>query len=144
MRFWQTSLQDDLDRAVVACQDALRSTPADHPGRAARLNNLGVALKTRFGRTGDAADLDNAIDVAQQSVDATRVDHTDLAGHLKISAGNFAPAPGPEISSELLMPSGPRQGSSQHRRSSGPRRRSRGRSARRMPAICIRPSVDLR
>ena len=60
-------------------QRILTATPADHPDRAGRLSNLGVALQTRFGRTGAAADLDAAIAAGRQAVDATPADHPGRA-----------------------------------------------------------------
>ena len=46
----------------------MAATPADHPDRAVYLSNLGLALWTRFERTGDRADLDAAIDAGRQAV----------------------------------------------------------------------------
>ena len=51
-----------LDAAIDLLGQAVAATPADHPGRAAMLTNLGVALRTRFERTGDRTDLDAAVD----------------------------------------------------------------------------------
>ena len=68
-----------------------RSTPAGRRWRPARpatptapctLSNLGLALRTRFERTGDRADLDAAIDAGQQAVAASPADHPDRAGYL--------------------------------------------------------------
>ena len=46
------------------------------------LSNLGVALRTRFERTGDQADLDEAVTAGRHAVAATPPDHPDRAGRL--------------------------------------------------------------
>jgi len=48
----------DPEAAVQAVQQAIDSTPEDHPDRAMYLNNLGNELKSRYARTGDIADLE--------------------------------------------------------------------------------------
>ena len=68
-----------LNTAIDLLRQAVAASPADHPGRAAMLSNLGIALQTRFERTGDRADLDAAIDAGQQAVAASPADHPDRA-----------------------------------------------------------------
>jgi Tetratricopeptide repeat len=58
---------DDLGRAIVTNQQAVESTPIDHPDRAGRLNDLGIALRSRFERTGSKDDLDRAISTIEQA-----------------------------------------------------------------------------
>ena len=43
-RFERTGSMDDLDRAITTNEQAVASTPDDHPNRAMYLNNLGIAL----------------------------------------------------------------------------------------------------
>ena len=62
---------DDLDRAIATNEQAVESTPVDHPNRAGTLNNLGTALQSRFERTGSMDDLDRAIVTNEQ---ASRID----------------------------------------------------------------------
>ena len=71
---------DDLDRAIVTNEQAVESTPDDHPDRAMYLNNLGSALQSRFERTGSMDDLDRAIVTNEQAVESTPDDHPDRAG----------------------------------------------------------------
>jgi hypothetical protein len=49
-----------VGRAIGWLRRAVALTPADHPDRAGRLSNLGLALRTRYGRTGATADLHEA------------------------------------------------------------------------------------
>jgi hypothetical protein len=49
-----------LDVAILVLEQALAGTFADHPDRAGRLSNLGLALRLRAYRTGSRADLDRA------------------------------------------------------------------------------------
>jgi protein involved in temperature-dependent protein secretion len=69
----------DLDAAIDAGRQAVAASPADHPGQAGRLSNLGAALGTRFEQTGDRADLDAAIDLLRQAVAASPADHPGRA-----------------------------------------------------------------
>ncbi|WP_243407941.1 tetratricopeptide repeat protein, partial [Frankia canadensis] len=46
------------------------------------LSNLGIALRTRYERTGQVTDLDDAINTGQAAVDTTPTDHPDRAGYL--------------------------------------------------------------
>jgi hypothetical protein len=78
---------NSADLAVVSAatemwQRILLYTPADHPDRAGRLSNLGVALQTRFERTGDPADLDAAIATVREAIQATSAEDPDRAGRL--------------------------------------------------------------
>ncbi|MFC8661962.1 CHAT domain-containing protein, partial [Streptomyces sp. NPDC057199] len=70
--------------AVDAGRQAVEITPTDHPDRAGRLSNLGLALRTRFERSGAVADLDAAIDAGHQAVEITPTDHPDHALYLSI------------------------------------------------------------
>lgn len=58
------------DRLVGLMRDAVERTPVDHPKRAARLSELGVALVERFVQTGQPNYLSGAIEVARAAVDA--------------------------------------------------------------------------
>ncbi len=78
---------NSADLAVVSAatqmwQRILLYTPADHPDRAGRLSNLGVALQTRFERTGDPADLDAAIATVKEAIQAAPAGHPDRAAML--------------------------------------------------------------
>ena len=61
---------------------ATMSTSPSIPDRTGRLSNLGVALLTRFRRTGAAPDLDAAITYFRDAVQATPADHSDRAAYL--------------------------------------------------------------
>ena len=73
---------EDLDRAIRTNEDAVDSTPNDHPSRAICLNNLGNTLHRRFERTGSIDDLDRAIVTKEQAVESTPNDHIDRALNL--------------------------------------------------------------
>ena len=81
-RFERTGSMDDLDRAIVTNEQAVESTPDDHPDRAMYLNNLGIALQSRFERTGSMDDLDRAIVTNEQAVELTPDDHPNRAMYL--------------------------------------------------------------
>jgi len=61
-RFEQTGLIDDLCAAVEVNEEAVKSTPHDHPNRVMYLNNLSNALLNRFKRTGSIDDLNAAVE----------------------------------------------------------------------------------
>ncbi|WP_447035812.1 tetratricopeptide repeat protein [Streptomyces sp. DSM 118878] len=79
----------DITVTIRLWQHILTHTPAGHPDRAGRLNNLGLALQTRFERSGAVADLDAAVDVAHQAVDTTPAGHPDRAGRLSNLGGTL-------------------------------------------------------
>src|SRR5438876_551012 len=81
-RFEQTGSVDDLDRAITTNEQAVASTPDDHPDHAEFRNNLGNALHCRFERTGSMDDLDRAITTNEQAVVSTPDDHPDHAMYL--------------------------------------------------------------
>ena len=56
IRYEQAGTRADLDEAVAAAREAVRLTPADHPGRTALLANLAAALARRYERTGAPRD----------------------------------------------------------------------------------------
>ncbi|KAL4799857.1 hypothetical protein BDV19DRAFT_385140 [Aspergillus venezuelensis] len=51
----------DLEDAIQIAREAVNATPERHPGRAGRLNNLGMSLLDRHLKTGAMADLEEAI-----------------------------------------------------------------------------------
>ncbi|MET8876228.1 tetratricopeptide repeat protein [Nocardia sp. NPDC004604] len=81
-RFERTGSMTDLDEAMESKRAAVAATPADHPDRAGRLNNLGLALQNRFERTGSMTDLDEAVESKRAAVAATPADHPDRAMYL--------------------------------------------------------------
>ena len=81
-RFLRTGSKDDLDRAIMMEEQAIASTPDDHPVRAGYLNNLGNVLQSRFERTGSMDDLDRAITTIEQAVSSTPNDHPNHATYL--------------------------------------------------------------
>ena len=74
-RFERTGSMDDLNRAITTNEQAVASTPEDHPNRACNLNDLGNALQSRFERTGSMDDLNRAITTNEQAVASTPEDH---------------------------------------------------------------------
>jgi len=73
---------DDLDRAIMAKEQAVELTPVNHPDRAGRLNDLGNSLQRRFERTGSMDDLGHAIVTQEEAVESTPLDHPDRAAWL--------------------------------------------------------------
>jgi hypothetical protein len=71
-----------LDDAVQALREAVAATPGDHSDRAARLNNLGVALRAQYEVNSQAETLAEAVQAAREATAATSADHIDLASRL--------------------------------------------------------------
>jgi len=82
LRYERTGDMADLEAAIQAAQQAVDSTPQDHPNWAMHLNNLGNKHGSRYERTGGMADLQAAIQAAQQAVDSTPQDHPNRAMYL--------------------------------------------------------------
>ena len=68
-----------LSATVGLWQRILEATPTDHPNHAMYLNNLGIALRVRFERSGALADLEAAIEAIRAAVEATPTDHPNHA-----------------------------------------------------------------
>ena len=87
-RFEQTGSLGDLDRAITANEQAVASTPYDHPDRAGRVNNLGIALQRRFERTGSMTDLDRSITMIEDAVTSNpddRPSHAAMRNNLGLA-----------------------------------------------------------
>ncbi|MGW1619568.1 CHAT domain-containing protein [Streptomyces sp. NPDC002172] len=69
-----------IDESIEASREALTRTPSDHAERAARLSNLGLALRKRYEGRGDLTDLDEAIEKGRDAVGLLSPDHPDTAG----------------------------------------------------------------
>jgi len=65
------------------------ASPADLPGRATYLSNLGSTLRARFEWTGDRADLNAAVDAGRQAVAAAPADDPGRAGYLSDLGGTL-------------------------------------------------------
>ncbi len=78
----RTGDRSALEEAVRLLQRAVDATPDGHPDRAGWLSGLGIALRTRFERTGVLADLDAAVEAGRAAVDAAPADHPDRAATL--------------------------------------------------------------
>lgn len=72
----------DLEDAIRAAQQAVDSTPEDHPDQAGYLNNLENMLSRQHERTSEMADLEDAIRAAQRVVESTPEDHPERAVYL--------------------------------------------------------------
>ena len=70
---------EDLDHAIQKKEQAVQSTPVDHPNDPGILNNLENALQSWFERTGSMEDLDRTIQQKEQAVESTSVYHPDHA-----------------------------------------------------------------
>src|SRR5271170_7539934 len=67
-RFQLTGSIDYLSAAIEARQEAVNSTPKDHPRRAVYLHNLSNALQTRFEQTGLREDIDAAVAASKEAL----------------------------------------------------------------------------
>ena len=66
-RFEQTGSMEDLDRAIMTTEQAVKSTPDAYPALAMYLHNLGIALLSRFEQTSSIEDLERAIVTNEQA-----------------------------------------------------------------------------
>ena len=71
-----------LDQAIAYWQAAVDLAPPASTLQAARMNNLGDGLRTRFMHTHDLQDLERAIDFLQQAVAAVPSGSQEQARHL--------------------------------------------------------------
>ena len=60
---------ENIDAKITMLRDALAFHPISHPVRGSVLNNLAVAIHTRFKRAGDHSDLDEAIVLHREALD---------------------------------------------------------------------------
>ena len=70
---------EDLTEAIDKLSQVVTNTLENDPEYSARLNNLGVILESRFGRTGRMEDLEEAIQISRRAVEVTPVDHPNMA-----------------------------------------------------------------
>lgn len=59
----------DLETAIERIQEAVDTTPADHPNRAGRLQDLGTGYHARYLRTKAMTDLETVIQQYQDALD---------------------------------------------------------------------------
>ncbi|MFD5338212.1 hypothetical protein [Streptomyces hawaiiensis] len=85
---WRAALRSDetraLDATVTVLETLLAAFPDEHPERAGRLSNHGLALRERYRMTGNADDLEAAARAGRAAVTATPDDpehRADLADH---------------------------------------------------------------
>lgn len=83
----RTGRLDLLRRAVENFRAALVSTPADEPTRAARLSDLGIALRVLFQQTGELAALTESVEVSREAVDTEDAPAAGRAVHLNNLGG---------------------------------------------------------
>jgi tetratricopeptide (TPR) repeat protein len=87
-RFEVTGGIADVDEAVDLLDEAVASTDPQSPERAARLNNLAIALRERqLRRRSGRDDLDRAVGAFEEALDATREDHPDRIAY-RANLGN--------------------------------------------------------
>lgn len=79
-RFENGGTMEDLRRAIMMHEEAVLSTPADHPALPELLDRLGVALYLRSERTGSIDDINRAITALTRAVElgSPRDDHEYL------------------------------------------------------------------
>ena len=76
-RFERSGSIHDLDLAIEATEEGLRSLPDNHPDRPSFLNNTGVALLQRYQHNGSLDDLETSIRMKQMTVNTIADDHPD-------------------------------------------------------------------
>jgi hypothetical protein len=77
-----TASPELLTFAMALCRRITRNLPDSHPDYARHLDNLAVALGSRYDSTGDPSDLDEAVETGRAAVQATAQDHPGLTGRL--------------------------------------------------------------
>ncbi|KAG8879979.1 hypothetical protein FRB98_005428 [Tulasnella sp. 332] len=60
-RYEEFNEESDLSHSIILYQTALELCPIHHPDRSIILNNLSVALRVRFDKTGEIANRESAI-----------------------------------------------------------------------------------
>ncbi|KAF8205151.1 CHAT domain-containing protein [Mycena galopus ATCC 62051] len=86
-RFERFADLNDINRAVLMCEDAVQLTPNGHPDKPFRLNNLGNSLLGRFERLGDISDINKSVSMFEDAVQLTPDDHSEKPSLLN-SLGN--------------------------------------------------------
>jgi hypothetical protein len=76
-RFERSEIVTDIEKSILAKQQAVDLTPDGHADKPMYLNNLGISLLWQFERHGVVADLDKSILVNQQAVDLTPDGHVN-------------------------------------------------------------------
>ncbi|KAF8181690.1 hypothetical protein K438DRAFT_2168914 [Mycena galopus ATCC 62051] len=72
LRFGQLGDTNDIHKAVLTLEDAVRLTPDGDMNKPSRLTSLGNSLKTRFRLLGDTADCTKAFLMHQEAVNLTQ------------------------------------------------------------------------
>jgi CHAT domain-containing protein/tetratricopeptide (TPR) repeat protein len=85
-RFEERQNREDLREAIEIEEDAIRSTPDNHPDKANRYTNLSGALFRRYEVTNNLKDLDKAIEQGEMALKATPKDHPTRTGALNTVA----------------------------------------------------------
>ncbi|KAG1893730.1 uncharacterized protein F5891DRAFT_1281943 [Suillus fuscotomentosus] len=76
-RFNTRSDIDDITRAISLHREALTLCPPGHLHHDTTLNNLALALQTRYDKSHVRRDLNEAIDQSRESLRLTRLDHPE-------------------------------------------------------------------
>ncbi|KAI9462573.1 CHAT domain-containing protein [Boletus coccyginus] len=79
----------DLQRAITALEELVRSTPIGDDQYSAALGNLGVALSYRFDHVGEPSDLEDAISRLRNAVGLNPHGHPDKPSHLTHLGNSF-------------------------------------------------------
>ncbi|KAJ7754390.1 CHAT domain-containing protein, partial [Mycena maculata] len=87
IRIWDRKYLRDLEAAVQSNLEKL--TPAGHPERAGRIEDLAVSLGNRYRRMGDLEDLEAALRHNLEAVDLTPTEHPDRPPRLQNLATSF-------------------------------------------------------
>jgi hypothetical protein len=81
-RFERTGSREDLDRAIGMEEEAVESTPGNHPSRAMYLMSLGLSLQHRFDTIGSIEDLNRAIENEEQGINSMLISHPERGMYL--------------------------------------------------------------
>jgi tetratricopeptide (TPR) repeat protein len=80
---YQRLLNDaDIERCIEVCEEAVKTTPANHIYRADKLNCLAMAYGTRYQEKRDFEDLERSIRLGQEAAELTPTGHPNRADRL--------------------------------------------------------------
>ena len=88
-QFERTGRKADIDRAILACDQAVKATPAEHPRHAVYVGDCGRALLGRFRLSENLDDAHQAICMLEQSVSFAAENDIDLPRRLGILGDAF-------------------------------------------------------
>ena len=87
--FERTGRKADIDRAILACEEAVQATPAEHPKHAAYVADYGQALLVGYRLSGNLDDAHRAISMLERSISLAAENDIDLSRRMCILGDAF-------------------------------------------------------